>query len=319
MDDDKNRSNKRKFWHNGGMFMKVENISIRAYSEKAVNEKDNKENQEKKNKNVINASQLNFASGISAAEKRIEKERNALKIKLDQMMADEEYSNEMKSHLERQAELKEEVLSNQNEVEEIKRIKQTVKDAYGITDDSPEQKQLEEIEALREKEKSGERLTKEEIVRLSNREDLTDYQKLMLEYDDAIDEFKTRAEKAGLNAQAHGTAVESMKQALLQVHPMADASKAANEMILSALKEEQSRLVAEMKENYDAKVEEEKEKAEEVRAEREELQEAKEDNSNEVMEKLLEISTDISMEQNVLKQKGLLEEDLKGIEVDELV
>ena len=299
--------------------MKVENISISAYSGNTVNDKDTKENQEKKNKNVINASELNFAFGMSATEKRIEKERNALKIELEQMMSDEEYSNEMKSHLERQAELKEEALSNQKEVEEIKKVKQKVKEAYGITDDSLEQKQLEEIEALREKQKSGEPLTKEEIVRLSNREDLTDYQKLMLEYDDAIDEFKSRAEKAGLNAQAHGMVVESMKRALLQVHPMVDASKEANEMILSALREEQSTLVAEMKENYDAKVEEEKEKAEEIKEEREELQEIKENNSNEVMEELLEVSTDISIEQNILKQKGLLEEDLKGIEVDEIV
>ena len=37
------------------------------------------------------------------------------------------------------------------------------------------------------------------------------------------------------------------------------------------------------------------------------------------MEELLEVSTDISIEQNILKQKGLLEEDLKGIEVDEIV
>lgn len=31
------------------------------------------------------------------------------------------------------------------------------------------------------------------------------------------------------------------------------------------------------------------------------------------------MSTDISMEQNILKKKGLLEEDIKGIEVDEIV
>lgn len=299
--------------------MKVENISIRAYSETSVNEKDTKENQEKKNKNVINASELNLGTGMSATEKRIEKERNALKVKLEQMMADDEYSNEMKSHLERQAELKEEALNNLKEVQKINKIKQTVKDAYEITDDSPEQKQLEELEALREKQKSGELLTKEELKQLSSGEELTDYQKLMLEYDDAIDEYKMRAEKAELNAQSHGAAVESMKQALLQVHPMADASKEANEMILSALKEEQNALVEEMKENYDEKIEEEKEKAEEAKEEREALQETKEEKSNKEMEDLLEMSADISMNQNTMKQKGLLEEDLKGIEVDEIV
>lgn len=300
--------------------MKTGNISIKAYSEETVKSTSNKEEQKKKNGNVICANELNIGTGVSATEKRINKEREALKIKLDQMLSDQEYSDEMKAHTERQKVLQEESLSNRNEAKKIEELKQIAKEAYGVTDDSEEQKKLEEIEGLREKQKSGELLTEEESAVLNDTENLTDYQKLILEYDNAIDEFQKRAQQSQQNALAHGAAADSMKQALLKVHPMVDASQQANEIIMSALKEEQSALFEEMKENYDQKVEREKEEAEEAKEKREEIYGTEEESSSdETMDGLLEISNDIAMDGEALKKKLLLEEDLKGIEVDETV
>lgn len=298
--------------------MKVENISIRAYSQPELKENNAKEDQEKKNKNVINGAELNL--NASAAEKRITQERQALKIKLDQMLSDDEYTQEMNSHLEREAKLRQDSLDNRNEAKAVEDVKKMVKEAYGVEDGSEEQQKLEEIEALREKQKSGAVLTDEESERLNKTDDLTDYQKLMLEYDDAIDEYTKRAEDSERLAQAHGGAVESMKQALLKVHPMVDASKQANEIIQNALKEEQSTLLAEMKENYDEKVEEEKEKAEEAKEKNEELHnDTKEETPGEELQAILEAATDVELQRNSKKNKLLLEEDLKGIEVDESV
>lgn len=298
--------------------MKVENISIRAYSQPELKENNAKEDQEKKNKNVINGAELNL--NASATEKRITQERQALKIKLNQMLSDDEYTQEMNSHLEREAKLRQDSLDNLNEAKAIDDVKKMVKEAYGVEDGSEEQQKLEEIEALREKQKSGAVLTDEELERLNKTDDLTDYQKLMLEYDDAIDEYTKRAEASERLAQAHGGAVESMKQALLKVHPMIDASKQANEIIQNALKEEQSTLLAEMKENYDEKVEEEKEKAEEAKEKNEELHnDSKEETPGEELQAILEAATDVELQRNSKKNKLLLEEDLKGIEVDENV
>lgn len=298
--------------------MKVENISIRAYSQPELKENNAKEDQEKKNKNVINGAELNL--NASVAEKRITQERQALKIKLDQMLSDDEYTQEMNSHLEREAKLRQDSLDNRNEAKAIEDVKKMVKEAYGVEDGSEEQQKLEEIEALREKQKSGAVLTDEESERLNKTDDLTDYQKLMLEYDDAIDEYTKRAEDSERLAQAHGGAVESMKQALLKVHPMVDASKQANEIIQNALKEEQSTLLAEMKENYDEKVEEEKEKAEEAKEKNQELHnDSKEETPGEELQAILEAATDVELQRNSNKNKLLLEEDLKGIEVDESV
>lgn len=289
--------------------MKVENINVQTYSEPEI--------KEKKNKNVINGAELNL--GASAAEKRIAKERQALKIKLDQMISDDEYNQEMKSHLEREAELKQDALNNQKEAKAIENVKKVVKEAYGVEDGSEEQQKLEEIEALRKKQKSGEILTPEESERLRKTDDLTDYQKLMLEYDDAMDEYKKRAEDLARLAEAHGSAVEGMKQALLKVHPMVDASKKANEIIQEALKEEQNTLMDEMKENYDKKVEEEKEKAEEAKEKSEELHNTSEEETpGEELQSILEAVADAEQRQNS-KKTLLLEEDLKGIEVDETV
>lgn len=298
--------------------MKVENISIRAYSQPELKENNAKEDQEKKNKNVINGAELNL--NASATEKRITQERQALKIKLNQMLSDDEYTQEMNSHLEREAKLRQDSLDNLNEAKAIEDVKKMVKEAYGVEEGSEEQQKLEEIEALREKQKSGAVLTDEELERLNKTDDLTDYQKLMLEYDDAIDEYTKRAEASERLAQAHGGAVESMKQALLKVHPMIDASKQANEIIQNALKEEQSTLLAEMKENYDEKVEEEKEKAEEAKEKNEELHnDSKEETPGEELQAILEAATDVELQRNSKKNKLLLEEDLKGIEVDENV
>ncbi len=298
--------------------MKVENISIRAYSQPELKENNAKEDQEKKNKNVINGAELNL--NASAAEKRITQERQALKIKLDQMLSDDEYTQEMNSHLEREAKLRQDSLDNRNEAKAVEDVKKMVKEAYGVEDGSEEQQKLEEIEALREKQKSGAVLTDEESERLNKTDDLTDYQKLMLEYDDAIDEYTKRAEDSERLAQAHGGAVESMKQALLKVHPMVDASKQANEIIQNALKEEQSTLLAEMKENYDEKVQEEKEKAEEAKEKNQELHnDSKEETPGEELQAILEAATDVELQRNSNKNKLLLEEDLKGIEVDESV
>lgn len=298
--------------------MKVENINIRAYSQPELKENNVKEDQEKKNKNVINGAELNL--NASATEKRITQERQALKIKLNQMLSDDEYTQEMNSHLEREAKLRQDSLDNLNEAKAIEDVKKMVKEAYGVEDGSEEQQKLEEIEALREKQKSGAVLTDEELERLNKTDDLTDYQKLMLEYDDAIDEYTKRAEASERLAQAHGGAVESMKQALLKVHPMIDASKQANEIIQNALKEEQSTLLAEMKENYDEKVEEEKEKAEEAKEKNEELHnDSKEETPGEELQAILEAATDVELQRNSKKNKLLLEEDLKGIEVDENV
>lgn len=289
--------------------MKVENINVQTYSEPEI--------KEKKNKNVINGAELNL--GASAAEKRIAKERQALKIKLDQMISDDEYNQEMKSHLEREAELKQDALNNQKEAKAIENVKKVVKEAYGVEDGSEEQQKLEEIEALRKKQKSGEILTPEESERLRKTDDLTDYQKLMLEYDDAMDEYKKRAEDSARLAEAHGSAVEGMKQALLKVHPMVDASKKANEIIQEALKEEQNTLMDEVKENYDKKVEEEKEKAEEAKEKSEELHNTSEEETpGEELQSILEAVADAEQRQNS-KKTLLLEEDLKGIEVDETV
>ena len=295
--------------------MKVENISIRAYSEPEVKENSKKDNKE--NKNIINGAELNLNG--SATEKKIAKERQAMKLKLNQMLSDDEYNQEMKSHLEREAKLKQDSLDTQKEIQAVEDVKVMVKEAYGVEDDSEEQKTLQEIEALKEKQKT-QVLTDEEWERLHKTDDLTDYQKLMLEYDDALDELKKRAENSERLAQAHGNAVEGMKQALLQVHPMVDASKQANEIIKEALKEEQSTLMEEMKETYDQKTEEAKKEAEEAKEKNEKLHNTSEETkTGKEMQAILEASTEVDLQNNLKKSNVLLEEDLKGIEVDESV
>ena len=209
--------------------------------------------------------------------------------------------------------LKQSKVSEMNEIrakmKDIENTKKSLQEEYGVADGSQEQKDLELLEKYQNNMNgsSYDQFSDEELSRLKELQNapLTEYQKKVL----------------NLNRD------------------MEKASDAADEIMDSANKEILGMLIEEGKNNADEKVEEEKEKAEEAADKKEEqdkqIEEAQEKRKNQ--EEIIEgqqnadqLEQDVSMQkqntskmdeaqkniQKILKEKNLVNEDLKGIEID---
>ncbi|MDE6314457.1 MAG: hypothetical protein K2M46_12750 [Lachnospiraceae bacterium] len=294
--------------------MRVKNISIRAFEKPELREK---KGTEKGKSKTIKANELNFMEKMSPEERRRKKEKQALKIRLNQMASDVEYSEQIKEHLEKRTEYEHQTVENQAEVKKNQELKAAAMEQYQVSANSKEEKLAQEIAGLRMKKNAGQKLTKEEEERLAKTDDLTDYQKSAIQYMEAIDEYGKRANRSRQMASAHQQAAEDMKLELLKVHPMVDANKEAKAIVDDALREEQLGLIDEAKEKYDEKMEEQKEQGENINERSKELHGTEETKEQKQMKNLLELAENKELQEAVEEKSILLKEDLKGIEVDE--
>lgn len=294
--------------------MRVKNISIRAFEKPELKEK---KGTEKGKSKTIKANELNFMEKMSPEERRRKKEKQALKIRLNQMASDVEYSEQIKEHLEKRTEYEHQTVENQAEVKKNQELKAAAMEQYQVSANSKEEKLAQEIAGLRMKKNAGQKLTKEEEERLAKTDDLTDYQKSAIQYMEAIDEYGKRANRSRQMASAHQRAAEDMKLELLKVHPMVDANKEAKAIVDAALREEQLGLIGEAKEKYDEKMEEQKEQGEKINERSQELHGTEETKEQKQMKNLLELAENKELQEAVEEKSILLKEDLKGIEVDE--
>ena len=152
-------------------------------------------------------------------------------------------------------------------------------------------------------------------------------------------QVSVEAERKQYEVNALTASISDATLEQLKSRDMEKASDAADEIMDSANKEILGMLIEEGKNNVDDKIEEEKEKAEEAADKKEEqdeqVKEAKEKRKNQ--EEILEgqqsadeLEQDVSMQkqnlskmdeaqkniQKILKEKNLVNEDLKGIEID---
>ena len=232
--------------------------------------------------------------------------------------------------------LKQSKVSEMNEIrakmKDIENTKKSLQEEYGVADGSQEQKDLELLEKYQNNMNgsSYDQFSDEELSRLKELQNapLTEYQKKVL---------NLNSMKGQVNALTASISDATLEQ--LKSRDMEKASDAADEIMDSANKEILGMLIEEGKNNADEKVEEEKEKAEEAADKKEEqdkqIEEAQEKRKNQ--EEIIEgqqnadqLEQDVSMQkqntskmdeaqkniQKILKEKNLVNEDLKGIEID---
>lgn len=293
------------------------------------------ENGAKTEKKTVNASKLNLQQDM-VLSKQIKAQKKALKNILDAFGAEQGISDSMNEHLKKAEELTEEANMNLSKVKGLEGLKSELKKTYDIDDDSMEQKDLE---LLQKQERIERRVTKEvlspeEQKRLSEMEPLTEYQTTALEYEKAIIEFSTRAKDAINNVSYQNRIAAALKIEQGKLHTQVDAQKTADDIMKQATKEIAGMLLDEGKDLVDDKIEENKEKAEK-RAEKEaELEKLKEKNDLAKNEAIIgQTSTqlgniaDADSAKNkfqaeirimIAKQK-MLEEDIKGLEVDQQI
>lgn len=170
-------------------------------------------------------------------------------------------------------EQRKELKLNKDKMAECDARKESLREGYGVAEDSQEQKDLELLERLHYS-GSGE-FTEEEYERLKElrSEPLTEYQQKCLEIDGEKSVFEDRARKAESGIMAYDGAVRSMKQERLKFHKMTDAQNDAKKVMEQASEDIQNMIVGEAKDHVDETYEEQREDAKEKADEKEEQEE----------------------------------------------
>lgn len=234
----------------------------------------NNKEKSRKHSDTIQASTLNLA------DDPIQKKRKQAQAMAMSLMSNVFSDNQKIDHdlADRRDHI--ETLTKENEeyntiLKDIKNQKESLKEFYGVTDDSKEQQDLE----LLRKEKDS--MEYPDVIKLSEEEKqqlesihtngLSDYQKSMLELDGAEKEYKgkmidNRKSIVEENAIIRGVQIERLK-----THEMVDAQKQGDQIMVAANKEIIGMLYEEVKENQDKKMEEQQEAADKKKEEAEKL------------------------------------------------
>lgn len=249
-------------------------------------------------------------------QKKIEAQRKAIKTVLDQFTEDLKVSdyiqdcNEQKDLLQAEAD---EILEKMNEILDTQ---EELANTYGVTADSDEMKNLE---LLRKSVNEPEKLTKAEKEQLANIGPLTEFQEQVLSLDEMKDTYQERLVDLNRGVRNQTATVIAIKIEAMKSHGMADAQKEASDLMQQASKTVINQLIDLAKDKVDDEVEEAKEKQEE-KVKQEEA--STEENSTDST-RLSQISSDFTQVQNEVQSMAtknlLLEEDIKGILMDETI
>lgn len=310
----------------------------------------------KKASNRIFAGDLNLMED-PIAKKRKEAQQKAMKIMQNAWGSDQEVENsiqERRDHYDKLKRLKEET---QSVLEDLEGNKAALREEYGISADSEEQKDLELLEKM-QNQNSGlqEDFTEEELERLGElmEKPLTEYQKEALNLNKQMIKFKKDIVNTEDQMRKEQQNIRDIKLEKLKSDPMVEAQKSAEDLLKAASDEIIGMLKEEAVEHIDEELEEKKEEAKEAAEKKKEKEERQEEieekraiqeaiiaKTKEAVEKAEAAKKrrempDVSIEEaidfvhpnaqtqdvqkmlNDLKHSmNLLEADLKGIQVDE--
>ncbi len=302
-----------------------------------------KENHSKKSgkgKGVIYAGDLNMGQDEITLN-RIKNQKKAMKTILEQYQKDNKADNNVTKIKEHKQELNAELKYAAEQYRSLKDLRQELKTSNGMTDESEEEVNL----SILEKSIYGdEELTEEEQKKLASMGPLTEYQKTALQYDAMAKTWQNRIDNINNGISNDSRSIISIKLELLKTHPMVDAQKEAVKILEAAAKETIGRIVDDAKDKFDEeqekKTEEAKEKQKKEQEEAERLQKLKEEQEKKegarkeegVTPELVvtdtttievadvkQVRQDALSELMIEARKNMIEEDTKGISVDEYI
>lgn len=292
-----------------------------------------------------------FAGGINnqnTTDSIIEQKRKlvgkqAMKLVKDAWEKDNNRSDSLKDMNEDREKLLREMRENNDKIKDINKQKQIYKESYGIEDDSEEQKDLELLEKYQNNILGvfSDEFSKEEIDRLKELQSKprTEYQKKILELNGLEKTYRMDNESKKVKVQSITATETQAKIDDIKNQDMLDAKGAADEILDALKKEILGLLISEGKDKTDEKAEEDSKKKEEIEDEQqkrdEKLEEIKEKRKEE--EKIIKgsiesdkaeidaksVNTKTAKSDEVQKiiskvadDNKLINEDLKGIEID---
>lgn len=247
----------------------------------------------------ISASDLTLQGQDEAVIKKLQARKQAMKIVMDQFSSDDETDMKVKELKERNKELDGTILESMKEIDKIEENRNTAAEAYGIDLSTYKKGTNEEFD---------------------NTMKVLDEQKGAL--NEKIEEYK----KEMYENTAY---VDSVSKARLKGAPMLAAQKTAEKITDSASKEIIGILINDAKDHVDEEIEKKEEEAEEIKEKQEEQEEIKNANSaapqkDPAAESLSNIKKADTLQKkleeeinSMLNNKKILEEDLKGLALDE--
>lgn len=285
---------------------------------------------------------FNDAGTDAIEEKRKKAQKMALQLVSDAFSKDKGIDDDLDSRRVHVKELEKQNAEYKDIVDDINEQKGVLKEQYGITEESEEQKELELLQKNRDAQKSPLiSLTDEEKQQINDiyARGLTPYQDEMLKLDGNETEYKNKITDNEREILQENAIIRGVKIERLETHDMVDAVKQGDVIKQAASDEIMGMLRQEGMDNIDERIEEEKEEREKKKEEAEKLKERieaakadksgkKDDNYEDMYEFSAELNKvrnntaesrdiDVSKSLNqIINELILTTEDLKGIVVD---
>lgn len=183
------------------------------------------------NNGTIYAGNLNSTSNTTSSplqEMKDKFKKQAQQVISNQIEKEMDFLNNLKEIEDSIGDLEVEMKNKEESMQNMKAEKQTLMDSYGITANSPEEKQLKLLERAKYRPES---LTEDEKKQLDDIGELTDYQRQSLAINESI--ACTSDEIQNLCSQIESTkiAIIEIKIDKMKSNPMADAKRTAKELL----------------------------------------------------------------------------------------
>lgn len=302
-----------------------------------VNNPNHPDSELKKNKNSQGGSSV-FAGNLNMhqdkiAMKKQEAMKRAMNLVMDAFSGEKKIDADVGELRQKAADAKEEMTAAQKELDSYTQKKEDLREEYGITADSQEQKDLELLEKRYDSERIGSdiTLTDEEKARLKEIDEapMTEYQERAMGYHKAMEPYRQQKENSQNTIAAISSSIKDISLERLKSSPMVGAIKQKDELLKAVSKEIVGILYQDAIDHLEEekeKVLEEAEKKAEEKKEEEELKEekAEEEKQGEEIKENTENFIEMDDIQETIKQNlkkitdelDLLEEDIKGILVN---
>ena len=299
----------------------------------------------KNNVKSISAGNLNNMTDreFNISQKRKSARKQAMKLISDAWDKDNKTAQNIKNMETEKADIAVQNSDLKSKLKHIDKSQKDLQELYGVAPESQEQKDLELLKKYQDNRNgvSNDKFSKEEVDRLKElqNEPLTEYQKKALMINSAKDAIRSQIDKNDLKAMNKTMSINSAKIEQLKSQDMLKASDAADSIIDAAEEDIFGMLVNEGKQNIDDNMKEQQEEAKKAEEEKEKKQEQideakkkrqeeKEILENEQQADKLELDTSIKNQtvdhlseaqqqvEQIMKKNNLINEDIKGIEID---
>ena len=253
-------------------------------------------------------------------QKKAEAQQRAMKIVQDAWDADRQLDDEIKMREEESEKLREDNQAELENLKDVNRRSEELREAFGVGKDSEEQQELERMIQDR---RSGK-------INLSE-EEPTEYQRRALALEDEAARYRSQLAANNGKILENSEINKAIRKERLKSHTMVDAQAQAEDVMESLTDEIVGLVTEEAKEHLDEeqeKREEQAEKIEEKKEEQEEIQEKRDEREKELEELIEEMPVEEMANlqqtmdevkqqiQKVLNEANLAAEDVKGAKVD---